>query len=87
LEERRAVAPATVAEAADAAAMRRLDRVAVLDAVARLPRRQRECVVLRYYEGLSESQAAAALGVSKNSVKKHMQRAGAALAEQLKGSR
>lgn len=76
-------APPSDADGADVGALRRLDRSAVLNAVAQLSRRQRECVVLRFYEGLSESESAETLGVSPNSVKKHMQRAMASLATSL----
>ena len=59
---------------------------AVLDAVRRLPLRQRDCITLRYFEELSIEQIAAALGVSSNSVKTHLQRAMASL-ERMVGSR
>lgn len=55
----------------DEAAVLRLTLVAALRA---LPTRQREAVVLRYMGGFSEQEAAAALGVSANTVKKHVQR-------------
>jgi len=45
------------------------DRPAILDALGRLPARQRAVVVLRYYEDLSVAQAAAALGCSEGTVK------------------
>ncbi len=51
----------------------------VLDAVRRLPARQRDCVALRYFEEQSIDQIAATLGLSANSVKTHLQRAMAAL--------
>ena len=41
----------------------------LLRALARLPTRKRACVVLRYYLDLSESDTAAALGVSVGTVK------------------
>lgn len=47
---------------------------AVLDAVQSLPRRQRDCVTLRYYVELGIAEIAATLGVSENSVKTHLQR-------------
>jgi RNA polymerase sigma-70 factor (sigma-E family) len=55
----------------------------VLAEVATLPRRQRECVVLRYYLDLPEREIAAALGISGGSVKTHLHRGLAALAERL----
>lgn len=51
----------------------------VLDAVRRLPTRQRDCITLRYFEELSIDGVASALGLSVNSVKTHLQRAMAAL--------
>lgn len=51
--------------------------------VARLPRRQREVVALRYWSDLSEAQIAAALGISPGPVKSSASRALAALARAL----
>ncbi len=51
----------------------------VLDAVRRLPARQRDCIALRYFEEQSIDQIATTLGISANSVKTHLQRAMAAL--------
>lgn len=44
-------------------------------AIAALPRRQRECVVLRFVHDLTVDQIASALGVSGGSVKTHLHRA------------
>ncbi len=46
----------------------------VLGELWRLPKRQRECLVLRYYLGLSESEVAEVLGISVGSVKTHTHR-------------
>ncbi|WP_406047724.1 RNA polymerase sigma factor [Kribbella sp. NBC_00889] len=46
----------------------------VIDALRALPRRQRDCVVLRYYLELSVADIAETLGLSPNSVKTHLQR-------------
>jgi RNA polymerase sigma-70 factor (sigma-E family) len=47
----------------------------LLDALAALPIRQRAAVVLRYYEGLSEAEVAAALDVPVGTVKSTVSRA------------
>lgn len=49
-------------------------RIALAEALARLPRRQRQVVVLRYLSDLSEADVARALGVSVGSVKTHLHR-------------
>jgi RNA polymerase sigma-70 factor (sigma-E family) len=56
-------------------------RDAVLAALATLTGRQRAVVVLRYYEGLSEAEIAAALGCSPGTVKSAASRAMAKLRE------
>ncbi|WP_083733669.1 sigma-70 family RNA polymerase sigma factor [Actinomadura sp. CNU-125] len=55
------------------------DRRRVLRALARLPVRQREAIVLRYYIGLSETEIAAAMGVRPGTVKSTVSRGLAAL--------
>ena len=61
----------------------REDQREVLEAVRDLPPRQRDCVVLRYYEELGIDDIADTLGVSRNSVKTHLQRGLAALEKRL----
>ncbi|GEN80048.1 SigE family RNA polymerase sigma factor [Actinotalea fermentans] len=61
------LAGATAATEADVAG--RLDLRAAL---ARLPRRQRACVVLRFYEDLTVPDIADALGVSDGAVKRYL---------------
>lgn len=54
-------------DAADALA----DRDSVLAALRRLPGRQQEVLVLRFYADLSEADIADALGISRGAVKSH----------------
>ncbi len=61
----------------------REDQRQVLDALRDLPARQRACLVLRYYDELGIDDIAATLGVSRNSVKTHLQRGLAALEARL----
>ena len=63
------------------------DQRQVLDALRDLPARQRACLVLRYYDELGIDDIAATLGVSRNSVKTHLQRGLAALEARLRPSR
>lgn len=55
----------------------------VIAALESLPRRQRECLVLRYYLDLSEAEIASTLGISTGSVKSHASRGLAALGRRL----
>jgi len=71
-----------VASAEQQAADRARDD-AVAAAVAVLPRRQRECVVLRYYLDCTVPEIALTLRVSGGSVKQHLHRALASLSEAL----
>jgi len=57
-----------------------LNAAEVRDAVAELPSRQQQVLTLRYVHGLSETEIADALGISRGSVKTHSSRARAALA-------
>jgi RNA polymerase sigma-70 factor (sigma-E family) len=77
--EKHAPAPMVDAASAEAGAMSRLERSAVVHALAELPRRQREAIVLRYYADLSEAQTAHAMGISAGAVKSHTSRGMAAL--------
>lgn len=61
----------------------REDQRRVLEALRDLPRRQRDCLVLRYYDELGIDEIATTLDVSRNSVKTHLQRGLAALERRL----
>ncbi|HEY7719321.1 MAG TPA: SigE family RNA polymerase sigma factor [Pedococcus sp.] len=62
-------------------------RRTIVGALGRLPRRQREVLVLRYYLDLSEAEIADALGISAGSVKAHAHRGLAALRDHLEDQR
>lgn len=62
------------APSAEAGAIGELERSAVIDALSRLPARQREALVLRYYADLSEAEIANAMGISRGAVKSHTAR-------------
>jgi len=59
------------------------DSRVVLDAVRHLPDRQRACVVLRYFEDLSEQSIADVLGCSVGTVKSQLAKARSRLADLL----
>lgn len=74
--------PDDTASAEDTAIVGEANRE-VLAAIRRLPARQREAVVLRYYLDMTEDQAAQAMGVSRGTVKSATSRGLAALARML----
>jgi len=49
-------------------------RMALIDALLALPRRQRDVVVLRHLSGLSEQEVASALKIGRGTVKTHLRR-------------
>jgi RNA polymerase sigma-70 factor (ECF subfamily) len=59
------------------------DRIDVDRALAQLPRRQRECAVLRYFLDMTTGETAATLGISEGTVKSSLARARATLAQAL----
>lgn len=64
------VAPHPVnARSAESMAMLDLEHAAVVVALGKLPPRQREILVLRYYEGLSEAEIAEMTGLARGTVK------------------
>lgn len=69
------VAPAEVADPAADPAAAIGERSALLKALGTLPPRQRAVVVLRYWEDLSDAQAAALLGCSASTVRSQAARA------------
>ncbi|MGQ0805888.1 MAG: SigE family RNA polymerase sigma factor [Actinomycetota bacterium] len=76
--------PLPDAVSAEAEAVRAEGVRDLVEAVRGLPRRQRECVVLRFYLDSTTAETAVALGVSEGSVKTHLHRALGALARELK---
>lgn len=65
----------TNARSAESLAMLSAEHRAVVDALATLPPRQREVLVLRYYGGLSEAEIAEATGITRGTVKSTASRA------------
>ncbi|UWZ34917.1 SigE family RNA polymerase sigma factor [Dactylosporangium roseum] len=79
----RGLAGEQLVASAETGALSLLRHREVLDAVRRLPARQREAIVLRYYAELSEAEIADAMRVSRGAVKSHAARGLAALRESL----
>jgi RNA polymerase sigma-70 factor (sigma-E family) len=75
-------APGSVASAEEVA-MLSPEHSRILAAMRALPRRQRECLALRYYLDLTEAEIAATLRIARGSVKSHTHRGIAALARVL----
>jgi RNA polymerase sigma-70 factor (sigma-E family) len=59
---------------AEQGAISLLERSAVVEALRKLPVRQREALVLRYYADLSEAEIASVMGISRGAVKSHTAR-------------
>ena len=57
----------------------------VLLAVMQLPARERETVLLRYYQAMKLKETAQALGISESAVKRRLKRANALLRRKLEG--
>jgi RNA polymerase sigma-70 factor (sigma-E family) len=70
-------------DSAEQEMIRSQERARVLAALAALPVRRREVLVLRYYVGLSEAEIARVLGISPGTVKSTAARGLAALARRL----
>jgi RNA polymerase sigma-70 factor (sigma-E family) len=75
--------PGSEQESAEQHALLAEDRRQVLTALAALPARRREVLVLRYFLDLSEAEIAAVLGISAGAVKSSASRGLAALARQI----
>jgi RNA polymerase sigma-70 factor (sigma-E family) len=73
-----------LAESAEARALLGEEQRAVAAALRKLPRRQREAVVLRYYLDLSEEETARVMGVARGTVKSATHRALAAVGRTLR---
>jgi RNA polymerase sigma-70 factor (sigma-E family) len=80
-------APAAPPDAASSeqVAIFREEHREVLAALSRLPARRRQAIVLRYWLELSESEIAAAMGISTGTVKSQVSRGLAALGRALEG--
>jgi RNA polymerase sigma-70 factor (sigma-E family) len=76
--------PDVPAWSAESAAMASEERREVLRALLRLPARQREALVLRYYMDLSEAETASAMRVSRGTAKSTAARGIAALRQLLR---
>jgi RNA polymerase sigma-70 factor (sigma-E family) len=85
--QKHAPKPMPDAPSAEELAVEQVERGAVMQALRRLPRRQREAVVLRYYADQTEKQTAAAMGISLGAVKSATSRGLAALGRLLEESR
>jgi RNA polymerase sigma-70 factor (sigma-E family) len=77
--DRKVPPPSPDMPSAEQGAITLLERDAVVAALQRLPVRQREALVLRYYVDLSEAEIASAMGISRGAVKSHSSRAMSAL--------
>lgn len=74
-------------EEPDDEVLRNEDQAEVINALNTLSHRQRECLILRFYYNLSETEVAETLAISPNSVKTHCRRGLSALAPLLETSR
>jgi RNA polymerase sigma-70 factor (sigma-E family) len=72
--DKNAPKPPPEVASAEQGAITALERTAVVSALRKLPVRQREALVLRYYADLSEAQIASTMGISRGAVKSHTAR-------------
>jgi len=87
VEDRNPPKPLPDMPGAEHGAMARLETSAVGAALGTLSSRQREAVILRYYADLSQTETAAAMGISEGAVDNHAHRGMAALQQRLGGWR
>ena len=80
---RRRPAPAADAASAEEGAVGAENRREVVECLHGLPTRQRECLVLRHYADMSETEIAKTLGISVGSVRTHVKRGMALLQRRL----
>jgi len=80
------VAEPEIAESADSDVLLAEEHREVLAAVRKLPPRQQEVLVLRYWSNLSEAEIAEALGISRGAVKSQASRAMDKLEQMLGGA-
>ncbi len=79
--------PVDAVASAESSALLHEDQRALISALNRLPRRQREALVLRHWLGLKEQEIAQAMGISCGSVKTHTARGVAALTQAMEARR
>jgi RNA polymerase sigma-70 factor (sigma-E family) len=84
LDEAAQAGPAALAESAEASVLLDEEQRVVAAALRKLPRRQREAVVLRYYLDLSIEETAQVMGISQGTVKSATHRGLAAVGRTLK---
>jgi RNA polymerase sigma-70 factor (sigma-E family) len=78
-QRRAATLVCVTAPSAETETLGAFEHAEVINALRRLPARQREALVLRYYADLSEADIAEAMGISRGAVKSHASRGLAAL--------
>jgi RNA polymerase sigma-70 factor (sigma-E family) len=83
--DRNAPKPAPDVPSAEHGAITLLERSSVVEALRKLPVRQREALVLRYYADMSEAQIASVMGISRGAVKSHTARGMTSLRTVLEG--
>ncbi|MEU3096347.1 sigma-70 family RNA polymerase sigma factor [Streptomyces sp. NPDC006967] len=86
-EERPAVPSDETVASAENTALLHDDQRVLIGALQHLPARQREALVLRHWLGLKESEIAAAMGITRGSVKTHTSRGIAALTQAMEARR